>query len=443
MRDRGSQAGFSDVTVRRRDILRSTGAIGIAGLAGCTGDGDNDGDGGMSTTQGQDDDMPDSMTFGMIVPLSGPYGTMGQGNQNGMALAVEQINASDEVLPDTTLDFIVEDSKTDPETAVQVARELVLQENVDILYGSVAGSVSIALADFAARENIPHIPISSTGSLTIGEECRFTSVRWSMHDIAMAGQTATFGPEQFGDTTYSVFPDYSYGQRTQAKAQELYEANDITDYGNKRAPLGQQEWGTFLDEIRSEEPDYIHMAMAGSGATAFMSQAVNYGLDIPIVGQYLTPRVLGGITQEQFDALPEIYTATIHWTREVDHEDTRSYVETFKKQYNRPPDTMTYYGWMYAHAFSQLLEKVGTLDTQAMMKGAADWTFDTNMKGEVFSRACDHQGEGVAYSAKMVGPSTPETDGMAQMEIIGEWDTAEWMPACEDTPCPNDDWPVK
>src|SRR5262245_16635161 len=67
--------------------------------------------------------------------------------REGLLLATKEINDAGGVLG-RPLEFIFRDDKLKPDEAVKAARELVLQEKVDMLAGCISSSVGLALSAY-------------------------------------------------------------------------------------------------------------------------------------------------------------------------------------------------------------------------------------------------------------------------------------------------------
>jgi branched-chain amino acid transport system substrate-binding protein len=96
---------------------------------------------------------PNEIVVGVILPLSGPGAGFGEPARNALALASEEINASNQI----RVRLIIEDSKTEPRSAVAAFHRLSSVEKVDAVIGE--------LWDFLT---LPLVPLSaSTKTLTI------------------------------------------------------------------------------------------------------------------------------------------------------------------------------------------------------------------------------------------------------------------------------------
>ena len=78
-----------------------------------------------------------------------PQGT--EGYKKGWQLALEQTNAAGGVIGGRKLEVIFRDDAGKPEVAARAAQELLTNEKVDLLAGTILSNIGVAVADFAGQ----------------------------------------------------------------------------------------------------------------------------------------------------------------------------------------------------------------------------------------------------------------------------------------------------
>jgi len=91
------------------------------------------------------------ITLGALLPRSGPLGAFGDGMENGVRLAVQEINQSGGVLG-RLLGVVSCDDGTDADKAVRAARHLVDVAKVDAIIGAGASGVTIEAFNKVAKD---------------------------------------------------------------------------------------------------------------------------------------------------------------------------------------------------------------------------------------------------------------------------------------------------
>ncbi|MDF3042710.1 MAG: hypothetical protein K0Q71_5416, partial [Thermomicrobiales bacterium] len=84
------------------------------------------------------------ITVGLLAPVTGVFADFGVLMNNATNLAVEKINAEGGILG-RPLTVISEDDQGDPAVATERARKLLVQDNVDILMGTVSSATTLAV----------------------------------------------------------------------------------------------------------------------------------------------------------------------------------------------------------------------------------------------------------------------------------------------------------
>jgi branched-chain amino acid transport system substrate-binding protein len=84
------------------------------------------------------------ITVGLLAPVTGVFADFGDLMTKATNLAVEKVNAEGGILG-RTLTVIAEDDQGDPAVATERARKLLMQDNVDILMGTVSSATTLAV----------------------------------------------------------------------------------------------------------------------------------------------------------------------------------------------------------------------------------------------------------------------------------------------------------
>jgi branched-chain amino acid transport system substrate-binding protein len=119
--------------------------------------------GAASTTSGGGGSDQGPIKVGVVVPLTGPFTPLGQGDKQGIEIAQQQINASGGV-NGRKVQFIIKDDQTKPDQAVIAYNQLKSQDVVAVL-GSSSSNSTNAIAPLAQRDGLPLITLSPVDQL--------------------------------------------------------------------------------------------------------------------------------------------------------------------------------------------------------------------------------------------------------------------------------------
>ncbi len=107
---------------------------------------------------------PATLTIGGLFPMTGGLSGGGVEREAAARIAIEEINNdTTTLLPDTTLDFLLRNTETDPTVGATVAAELASLD-VDVFIGAASSDVSKAIAAVAEANQIPQISYSTTNA---------------------------------------------------------------------------------------------------------------------------------------------------------------------------------------------------------------------------------------------------------------------------------------
>ena len=126
--------------------------LSLASLVGCGGGG----------TEGQTSNA-DTVKIGGLAPLTGNLSIYGIATDNGVKMAIDEINAAGGVLG-KQIEYIVYDEKGDATEAVNAYNKLIQSDQIDALIGDVTSNPSIAVAQQAAKDGIPMISATGTAA---------------------------------------------------------------------------------------------------------------------------------------------------------------------------------------------------------------------------------------------------------------------------------------
>ena len=104
--------------------------------------------GGTASTSGK------SVNVGVASTLSGTFASLGTPGLDGIKLEISQLNKSGGLLG-KKLNLVTADDQIDPATGATVTRNLILNDKVVALFGSVSSAVALAQEQLANQYRVP------------------------------------------------------------------------------------------------------------------------------------------------------------------------------------------------------------------------------------------------------------------------------------------------
>jgi branched-chain amino acid transport system substrate-binding protein len=216
-----------------------------------------------------------TIKLGVLLPVSGGAASVGLGIQDGIKLAVEEINAAGGV-SGKKLEYLVRDTQLKPDLASAAAKELLTKEGVRIFIGPATSGESLAVSEFAKNEKVVNIaPSATTESLT----------STNLHDYIFQLPTTTDLDgvrnaqllNEIGAKSV-CFAGYDYAYTTDFFKAVRANLGDVKDAGNFLVPLGTTDYSTMVTQLVSSSCDTILGTVWGGGFIAFVKQASPFGL---------------------------------------------------------------------------------------------------------------------------------------------------------------------
>ena len=365
---------------------------------------------------------------GIIDCYSGPPAVYAKDALNGFKLALEEINK--EGVLGTTIEYTTRDTKFKVDIGLSMAKELVMQENVDILVGTISSGVALAVSDYAKEEKVPFIVwISKSEKITGAKGHRY--VFSTGENTAMAGKAGGVALSKKPYAKYWIAgDDYEYGHAIANAAWRNLQAlkPDVELIGESWWKVGEPDLVPYLTAIMGAKPDAVIFATGGASMTNVMKaiKATGMSEEIPIWIHTATDHaVLKPLGAEA----PEGVMGTMDY--HFYYPDTpanQAFVKAFEEAYGEPPGFPAFHGYMTAHFIAEAFKKAGTLDREKFIDALEGLKIDSPV-GKVEMRACDHQVVLPMYLG--VTKKVPEYDFLISTDIV-TLSGDEVMPSCEE-----------
>ena len=310
--------------------------------------------------------------------------------RNAIQMAQEEINAKGGVLG-RPLEFVFRDDGSTPGDAVRVAEELVTRENVAFIAGTFLSNVGLAVSDFANQRKILFLatePLSD--ALTMAQGNRYTyRLRPStyMQTKMLVDAVKARGVKRWA----IVAPNYEYGQSAAANFKRLMaEATPGFEVVAEQFPaLGRIDAGATVGALAQSRPDGIFNVTFGADLTQFVREGNTRGLfERRTVVSLLTgePEYMIPLGEET----PEGWLVTGYPWEQITDPAHVAFVAAYRAKFNDTPRLGSFLGYVFAYMTRDLINKAGSVDTEALLKTFDDMKFET-ISGPVTMRGIDKQ----------------------------------------------------
>ena len=225
----------------------------------------------------------DSIKIAMVIPATGPLTQYGDMVKEGVATAVEQINAAGGI-NGKKIETTVVDDACDPKQG-PVAANRVVNDKIRYVIGPVCSGAAIAAAPIYNNEGVVVITPSATSpALTEGKNFHFI-FRTIGRDDQQGPAAAKFIINKAKPKKVAVLHDkQSYGQGIAASVRdELKKANvEVALFEGINA--GDSDYSAVITKLKSAGADFVYYGGYHPEMGLLLRQAAEQGLKVRMMG---------------------------------------------------------------------------------------------------------------------------------------------------------------
>lgn len=212
-------------------------------------------------------------------PVSGGIAHIGKDTENGVRLAIDDLNAQNLVIGGKKIKFEIaaEDDAGDPRQATAVAQKLCDQKVAGVV-GHLQSGTSIPASAIYAKCDLPHITASASNP-DLTKPGHKTTFRLIANDNALGAALALFGADHLKLKSVAVIDDRTaYGQGVasvfKATAQQKGLKVVAEEFTNDKAT----DFMAILTAIKNKKPDAIFYGGLDAQAGPMLRQMEQLGL---------------------------------------------------------------------------------------------------------------------------------------------------------------------
>jgi branched-chain amino acid transport system substrate-binding protein len=179
---------------------------------------------------------------------------------------------------DCTVEVLVRDDKSTPDTTAAVARELIDVDQVDVIVGTVSSGATATLQGIAAESQIPLIVAPAAANDITGASFNEYTFRTSRSNYQDAMNLCEYLPTQY-TSLVQIAPDYNFGWGSAAAFRDSctlnggeFVADDIL------APADTTDFTPYMEQILDSGAEAYIVTWAGGGFIPMMQAATDTGV---------------------------------------------------------------------------------------------------------------------------------------------------------------------
>ncbi len=297
-----------------------------------------------------------TVKIGLILPYTGRFTDTAAQMDNAIKLYVKQHG---DTVAGKKLEVLRKDTGgVAPDVAKRIAREYVVNENVDILTGFVLTPNALAAGDVSAEAK-KFMVVMNAATAIITTKSPYMA-RTSLTLPQLNEPFGTWAYKSGIRKVYTMVSDYGPGHDAEVAFQRTFKEAGGEIIGSARFPVASPDFSAFVQRAKDADPEAIFIFAPGGSQPAALGKAlVERGIDFKktkILGQ-------GEITDENAlrgmgDAALGIITS-YHYDHNHDSAMNKQFVKAYRDAYGRTPDIYSIGGWDGMHLIYETLKKTG------------------------------------------------------------------------------------
>lgn len=301
----------------------------------------------------------ETIKLGNSAPLTGPLSIYGQTTNNGIKLAIEEVNANGGILG-KKVDWVEYDDKGEITDAVTNYNKL-MEDKVDAIFGGVPSKPALAIAESSVNDGVLYItPTATQANITEGKPNVF---RTCFTDPFQGEVLANFSKEKLNAKKVAILrnqsSDFSMGVADvfEKKAKELgMEVVADESYGDSDTDFKAQ-----LTNVRGQNPDVLFIPDYYEKVALIAPQVKEAGIDATLVGADGWDTVLSVMDESSFSSLDNSYFSN-QFTLEDPSEEVQTFLKNYKEKFGENPSTFAAEGYDTVYLYKQAVEAAGTTE---------------------------------------------------------------------------------
>ena len=340
-----------------RKVMKTIGicsmaAIMMAGISGC----------GGKTGGAVSSGAKNAAKIGFTAALTGGAAAYGKSEEEGVRLAVEEINKKG----DFPIDLLVEDTKAVPADSMNATKKLI-QEKVSLIIGPMTSNEAKAAGPIIQNAKVPSLEISVTAeNITDIGDCIF---RNSVPESKNIPQTVKKTHKLLGYKTAAIL--YAHDNEQHVTAQKYFQKTmeeegvqviDVETFGSK-----DSEYSAQLTNIQHKAPDVIVVCSYYQEGSRILKKMREMGMDQPALGDngFVSPE-LGKMAGAAAD---NVYVSSM-WSADRKDEKVQKFVENYTKAYGRAPDQFAASAYDGVYMAMDAMQRAGTTTDHKKIRDA-------------------------------------------------------------------------
>lgn len=292
------------------------------------------------------ENQTDSIKIGVILPLTGNYAVIGEGEKKGIDMAIDNLKQK---FPNTKIEVVYEDFASETKNAVTAANKLISVEKVDAIITSTTAA-SEAVSPVVEKAQKINFVISPDIEIVSKSQYNFRIY----YNLNTEAEVVNSFVQKMKPSSVSFFASkYSSLQKlVDGRLEPDFKKAGINILGKEYVEVTEKDFKNSILKIKAENPAMLFLAPMTNQVDLFTNQLKDYEVtpsnDRIMIGSF----TFNWKPSDFISTLEGYYIATPVFQT---YDDSNSFVKDFSARYNTKPSFDIAYAYDNTMILSELL----------------------------------------------------------------------------------------
>ncbi|MFB6466317.1 ABC transporter substrate-binding protein [Cytobacillus sp. Hz8] len=337
-------------------------------MAGCSGSKSSGGSESSGTKGG------DTIKIGANLELSGQVASYGSSIEQGLELAIDEINKDG--IDGKKIELVKVDNKSDAAEATSGALKLQSQDKVAAIIGAATSTNTLAQVQVAEENKIPLITPTGTSPDITSKDGKVKDYifRTCFIDPFQGQVAANFATQDLKSKKAAIYIDSAsdYAKGLAKAFKEVYEKNGGKVVAEEAYVAKDTDFHSTLTRIKAAKPDFVFVPGYYEEVGLIVKQGRELGIDVPFMGGdgWDSPKLVelaGG------EALNNTFITNHYSSGNTKDQKVQDFVKAFGAKYDgKTPDAFNALGYDTAYFLADAIKRAGSADPAKIQKALAE-----------------------------------------------------------------------
>jgi branched-chain amino acid transport system substrate-binding protein len=214
--------------------------------------------------------------IGVLNDMSSLYADIG--GPNSVAAVNMAVEDSGLKAKGWTIEVISGDHQNKPDVGVNIARQWIDNQKVDVIMDTPNSGVALAVSNLVKEKNSVLLNSGAATADLTGKACNANTISFTYDTFMLANGTGKALTKAGGDTWFFLTSDYAFGHALERDTAAVVTATGGKVLGAVKHPLNTADFSSFLLQAQSSKAKVVGLANAGGDTTNSIKQASEFGI---------------------------------------------------------------------------------------------------------------------------------------------------------------------